>query len=479
MKNYIYTFIILGLSFVSCTHNFEEINTNPNAPNRVTSDLLLRQVVYNFAEEMSYEGFVAGDLLGQYRTALDFNLFDRHDLKSPQLGGNPWAIFYTNLRDNQILLEQSKTQISETVYKGPSLILKAYMTAGLTDLFGDVPYFDAFDGINKEVTPAYDSQQAIYTAPLGILDNLEKANTAIDAYTGSIPLNGDLLFNGDLDGWKRMSNSLQLKYLLRISKKMDVSEKMQALFTEDYFIKENHQNAVFNFSANAPNNFRLSRLRIGDFNNFVLSETYENILTSLNDPRLNTLFRPFENSNSEDFKGLFNGINPSVTQVNLADYSLASSLFRENSSSLKANFITAWETYFILAEAAQKGLITADAKNLYEQGVTLAFEYWNTSLPDDYLINNANFNAPGTTPLQQISTQKWIANIINGYEGWTEYRRTGFPELQTISASLNNNIIPARMPYPTDEITLNQENYNKVASKTNNNSINVPVWWNE
>jgi hypothetical protein len=45
----------------------------------------LRQVIYNFGENMSYEGFVAGDLLSQHRTALDFNLFDRHALKSPQL----------------------------------------------------------------------------------------------------------------------------------------------------------------------------------------------------------------------------------------------------------------------------------------------------------------------------------------------------------------------------------------------------------
>jgi hypothetical protein len=29
----------------------------------------LRQVIYNFGENMSYEGFVAGDLLSQHRTA--------------------------------------------------------------------------------------------------------------------------------------------------------------------------------------------------------------------------------------------------------------------------------------------------------------------------------------------------------------------------------------------------------------------------
>jgi hypothetical protein len=32
----------------------------------------MRQVIYNYGENMSYEGFVAGDLLAQHRTALDF-----------------------------------------------------------------------------------------------------------------------------------------------------------------------------------------------------------------------------------------------------------------------------------------------------------------------------------------------------------------------------------------------------------------------
>ena len=99
MKQILYTatfFILFGLT--SCTEDFEEINTNPNDPVTVQpSLLLLRQVIYDSGEQLSYEGFVAGDLLSQHRTALDFNLFDRHALKSPQLGGNPWPIFYTNL----------------------------------------------------------------------------------------------------------------------------------------------------------------------------------------------------------------------------------------------------------------------------------------------------------------------------------------------------------------------------------------------
>lgn len=471
--------IILLLSGSSCTKDFETINTNPNAPNAVQPGLLLRQVIYDFGEEMSYEGFVAGDLLSQHRTAIDFNLFDRHALKSPQLGGNPWPVFYTNLRDNEIILKQSRTVETFAVYEGPALILKAYMAAGLTDLFGDVPYTEAFNGADGTVTPAYDNQEDIYLSENGILDNLDKGIAAIEAYNDVIPLEGDILFNGDLDRWITFANSLKIKQLLRISNKIAVSEALQTVFASGNYFTSNAQNATFDFTNTDPNSFRLAQLRVGDFNNFVLSQTMEEIFTNLNDPREKTFFRPFANSTTGDFNGLINGIDASSTSIELAEYSLAGTIFREDTSTLDANFLTAWETYFNLAEAAERGLITADARSLYETGVQVAFEYWNTPLPSDYLTGPAAYDAAGTTPVQQIITQKWIANIINGYEGWVEYRRTGFPIFNSIAASLNEGLIPVRMPYPAEEEALNAENYEQAAANTNGNSINAPVWWDE
>lgn len=462
----------------SCTKDFEEINTNTNAPKSVQPSLLLRQVIYNFGENMSYEGFVAGDLLSQHRTALDFNLFDRHALKSPQLGGDPWPIFYKNLRDNEIILKQSRQNTTLKVYEGPALILKAYMAAGLTDLFGDVPYFAAFNGTEGEVTPVYDSQQSIYLNENGILDNLDKGILAIQNYKDAIPLQGDILYNGNLQSWVRFAKSLKIKYLVRIATKVDVSAKLQALYNEGNYITTNTQNAVFSFTNTAPNSFRLAQLRVGDFNNYVLSETMEDILKGLNDTRINKFFRPFSNSTTAQYNGLLNGINSASTSVVLANYSLAGTIFREDTSNLKANFITAWEVQFALAEAAEKGLIISNGRTLYENGVTLAFQYWNTTLPINYLTGPAAYNDSDSSPLKQIITQKWIANIINGYEGWIEYRRTGFPALKTISASLNDNLIPVRMPYPAEEEALNRENYKIAAATTDNNSINFPVWWN-
>lgn len=466
-------FILFG----ACTKDFQDINTNPNSPIKVQASLLLRQVIYDYGENMSYEGFVAGNLLGQYFTAIDFNLFDRHNLGSPQVGGNPWPILYRNLRDNQIMLEQAQSNPVEAVYEGPALIMKAYLTANLTDLFGDVPFSEALLGNKGNVTPTYDEQEKIYLGDNGILALLDQGIAAINNYNGTITLQGDILFNGNLANWKRFANSLKIKYLMRISNKVNVSTQLQSVYSENNFIDQNGFNAKFDFSGSEPNNFRMARLRAGDFNLFILSETMEEILKTHNDSRIETFFRPAANFPNE-FKGLLNGPDASQTSISVADYSLTGTIFRENTAVLDCNFMTAWETNLLLAEAAERGLIAASAQNLYEMGVTQAFEYWNTNIPNDYLTTGkAAYGSNNANRIEQIITQKWIASIINGYEGWTEFRRTGFPVLKPIAASLNNNLIPTRMPYPNDEAALNSSNYNVAATKTMGNSINAKVWW--
>lgn len=479
MKKYLYSTILLVALFVvsSCTNDFEEINSNPNAPIEVETEFLLRQVIYDFGEQMSFEGFVAGNLLGQYFTAVDFNLFDRHSLAEAQVGGNPWPIVYTNLRDNQIIIQQATSDISNAVYEGPARILKAYMTASLTDMFGDVPYSEALLGKEGNVAPVYDRQEDIYIGEGGILDNLEQGIAAIENYTGSLPLNGDLFYNGDLDQWLKFARSLQLKYLIRISEARDVTQELTALIAQGGFMADNNDNAAFSFTDGAPNNFRMATARVGDFNLFIMSETMEEILKKYNDPRISNYFRPI-GADGNSYEGLLNGPDASTVSISIADFSLAGTMFREQTSLLQANFMTAWETEYLLAEAAAKGWTSGDAKLHYDRATELAFDYWNTEMPADYLSSGASsFGAIGMDPMEQIITQKWIANIINGYEGWIEYNRTGFPQLKTISASLNNDLIPVRLPYPADEAALNTVNYNSAAQATNGNSINAKVWW--
>lgn len=384
MKRLTYTLLLTLLGFLqSCTDGFKEINTNPNAPVDVQPALLLRKVLFDYGEQMSYEGFVAGNLLGQYFTAIDFNLFDRHSLSEPQYGGNPWPFLYTNLRDNEVILQKARANAAYAVYEGPALILKAYMAAALTDIYGDVPYSEALQGQTGVITPAYDAQQTIYTAAGGILDNLNKGIASINGYKGATALDGDILLGGNRTKWVQFANSLKIKYLMRISGKVDVKADLQSVLAGGNYIKTNADNAAFRFSTQ-PNNFRMSTARVGDYNLFIMSKTIEEILTERNDPRIQTYFRS-ASAKPGTYQGLLNGPDASKLSISVADYSLSGSIFRENSDRLYANFMTAAETSFLLAEAAERGLVTASAKDLYERGITQAFDYWQTTLPATYL----------------------------------------------------------------------------------------------
>lgn len=474
-----YLFVAMLLGSVACTEDFTDINTNPNAPITVQPSLLLRQVIWDYGEQMSYEGFVAGNLLGQYLTAIDFNLFDRHSLTEPQFGGNPWPILYTNLRDNDLILEQVAANPTLAVYEGPARVLKAYMAMTLTDIYGDVPYTEALRGKAGNVTPRYDAQADIYMGTDGVLDNLDKAIALLGSYTGGITLQGDILYNGDLAGWARLAHALKIKALMRIAGRVDVAAELQALYDGGNYIQTNAQNATFRFTDGQPNNFRMANLRAGDFNLFILSETMAETLELLDDPRRAVWYRPIGNDPTQTvFAGLRNGPNASETSISVANYSLSGTVFREQTGRLSANYLTAWETHFLLAEAAERGLISADAKALYDLAVAQAFDYWQTPLPTGYLTTGpATYGRDGADKLAQILTQKWMANIVNGYEGWIEYRRTGYPALKPVAASLNDGLLPVRMPYPTDEAALNTANFNAAASATQGNSVNSAVWW--
>jgi hypothetical protein len=477
MKKYILILIaIIGLS--SCTKDLSEINTNPNSPIDAQPSLLFRKVLFDYGEQMSFEAFDAGNLLGQYFTMTDFNNFDRHALSEPLYAGNPWPFLYKNLRDNEIILQKANSNTTFSVYKGPALVMKAYLTAALTDLYGDVPYSEALKGKSEKFTPKYDKQEEIYQGTNGILKNLENAVTAMTTYSGSTKLEGDIVYNGNLQNWIRFANSLRIKYLMRISGKVNVAAQLQSIYSTGNYIGANVNNAVFQFSATAPNNFRITTARIGDYNLYILSKTAEEILKNYNDPRLALFYRP-TSTNSSNYNGLINGPDAAITPVNISNFSLTGAIFRENGAQLKFNYATAWETNFFLAEAAQKGLITANSKTLYDLAVTQGFEYWNVAIPANYLTTgNAFFNPLSPDALKQIITQKWIPNNLNGYEAWIEYRRTGFPLLKNVQASRNNNLFPVRMPYPQEEATLNGDNYKVAATATNNNSINTKVWWN-
>ncbi|MEM9929758.1 MAG: SusD/RagB family nutrient-binding outer membrane lipoprotein, partial [Bacteroidota bacterium] len=304
-------------------------------------------------------------------------------------------------------------------------------------------------------------------------DNLIVAIDLLENYQGAQRLNGDIIFEGDLDGWTRFARLLLLKALVRVGSRQPVQDLFDEHFNFAEILGQNEQNATFNFTAGPPNNYPLTTARIGIFNVFLMSETAAEIFEELDDPRVSRLYRPA--ANTGEFTGIINGID-AASSIVPDNFARPGTIFREDGSQFQFHYGTAWEYYFLLAEAGARGLVNLRPDVPYELAVRLAFEYWGVEMPRDYL-RTGPAAWDDERGLEQIMTQKWMANIGNAYEAWADWRRTGYPNLKPVAASLNGGQYPVRMPYPNDEQALNFENYQTAAAATEGNSINVRVWW--
>ena len=123
---------------------------------------------------------------------------------------------------------------------------------------------------------------------------------------------------------------------------------------------------------------------------------------------------------------------------------------------LKARIISYAEVSFILAEAAQKGWSVGSQQDWYEKGIEASFNTWGIGGGYPAYLQEEGVAYDGS--LEQIMTQKWIANWTVAHESWCDWRRTGLPVLDVGTQGLRANV-PLRYQYGGNEISRNTENY--------------------
>jgi hypothetical protein len=349
----------------------------------------------------------------------------------------------------------------------------------LTDLWGDVPYSQATKGVSEaNFSPAYDKQQDIYIGDGGILSNLDKAITMLSSTADVI--NGDILYKGDLTKWVRLANSLKVRYLIRISKKQNVSAQLLTILNQNKLLRNNADNAVIPFLSSAPNQWFLINEREGRYADVRMSKTSDNILNPINDARTGVFFKPTVlsvTSGTPAFKGLPNGLSKaSQNAFNFNDISLIGRLFRDEPIGVNAPIMTYAELQFLLAEAVQKKLLSGDANLYYEQGIKSSHAYFGIAVGTNYL-SGSGVALNGTDDLKKIMTQKWISNFLNGYEAWIDIRRTGFPQITIPQDNLNANKFPVRFRYPATEQAANRANYEDAIKRIGGDTYDNKGWW--
>ncbi|MBK8290870.1 MAG: SusD/RagB family nutrient-binding outer membrane lipoprotein [Flammeovirgaceae bacterium] len=209
--------ILLVLFVVTSCDIFDlDINTDPNNPTAVTPDLLLPSVMYNASA--NFAGGVNSNshgFVGAIASADDFNL-------SVTSYTGLWANLYTgSLKDLDEVIKFTTNAGNLPGYLGVAQVLKAYYSSLLVDLWGDVPYFEAWNGNNladPNRNPVYDGGSAIYDDCFALIDAALVNLAAVDPTNMA---SGDAMYGGSRTKWIAAANSLKLKLLMQTSKVRD------------------------------------------------------------------------------------------------------------------------------------------------------------------------------------------------------------------------------------------------------------------
>ena len=103
MKNSLLFVLLLSL-MVSCTDQFEEINTNKNQPTLAQPKTLLPNVIFNLANANVSNAFDFGDIVSQYGGNYEYNQLDLYDWGTD----NRFWNMYKWLNDIQDIKKQVK-----------------------------------------------------------------------------------------------------------------------------------------------------------------------------------------------------------------------------------------------------------------------------------------------------------------------------------------------------------------------------------
>jgi hypothetical protein len=514
-KKYILLTILLTMLFFSCD-DLTELNENPNGvpPDEVNPNLILPTVLTESARLHVNLGY--GEIAGVVQHTQKDGWWSGHN--DYDWSNQDWKDYYAVLTDNKVVYDRS-VELKYEFHQGVTLVMKSMMFGLITDLWGDAPYSEALLGeeLGEGLVPAFDSQESIYT---GILQDLETANTLLskdpDEYLGIIE-DADVYYKSDPASWRKLANSLALRYYMRISeKKPDVAkagiEKIFGNPSEYPIITSSEEDATMSYAGTSPdtswpNNTVFDKSQ-SNYSRTKMAATLVEELQAMNDARLgvwaNKVEIPLvvdgsfptgtdeiveidgkqyrhlspdkvvtEVDTDPEYVGLptsltglpvLYNMNPSANQGAFNPHvSQLNDIYKEaNGDLLLARLMSAAEVHFILAEAALKGWNTGNAKGHYEAGILASLQAWGVADTfDEYIsgplveYNTAN-NEPETKEenLNKIMTQKWIASWTAATQAWFDYRRTGLPALQA-GPSAKRGKLPVRFYYGQAELLLN------------------------
>lgn len=486
-------------TFSACTEDFDEINENPTA-------LTAKDVSAKFFVTNTQQQFFGPNRYPYWRgPIIHVDRFSGHTafgykanwwsdgLGYTYTGGYTGAVYgymegYNSTLSSFTNFVKPGGTLENDKFYAIALIMKGLYYQKYADTFGAAPFNEASNP--DIVTPKFDSVKTIYE---GVIADLDEAIGIIGdaSTTGAGPEllgENDLFFNGDMQKWKQLANSLKLKMALRGhgDAGADYSAHVSSALSSGILANDNAlmaRDTEISTWASAVYGDVWGPFYGGG--NWHLGSKLVDHLRNNNDPRLSkyampikggtfTLERASSGSNMDLFEKhtdfLVNhliasgadvtdsGVTGDTRTVTVAAGAYVGQPVRMNSKikpHLHRQFfsepstivvqtknqgkpifpqivMTAAESHFLAAHAALLG-IGSDANGHYQMGLRHAMKLWD--VPDaeiDAFIASedmASLNGTMEENLEKIAIQRWIAYFTEGYEAWAVVRDTGYPKL--------------------------------------------------
>jgi len=443
----ILAFLFTG-SIISC--EITDINVNPDSPTASSvnaGSIYPGMISQSHRNLVALNGRIAGIVIQQF-DGLDAQqiAYDQYNIGESDIDDS-WDFGQYGagaMKDCFVIMQNNTGEVSA--------LAKLYMAANLgfiTSAWGDAPYSEAFQGDNGNLTPIYDSQADLYATIQTLLDEsiADGVSSGVGAFLGG---------SGGSADWEATAHALKARYYMHLTSVNGVTAAQSALTEIQQALTSTDDQADFIYRDPAQNANPLYLFDNDRPSTLGFSSSLNTLMAG--DPRL-----PLYTTDGETFagvEGLFWGQSNSPTPL-----------------------ISYWEVKFLEAEAIIRTSGTdADALIALQEAVRSNMLYIGVPAADtDTYVNALALTGTMEQKIETVITEKYKSLYGNApLESWTDFRRTGYPNLTAnpdAVLSLNpTGIIPRRFLYPITERTTNGNNYNAAISAQGGHLLDDDIW---
>ncbi|OGX81596.1 SusD/RagB family nutrient-binding outer membrane lipoprotein [Hymenobacter coccineus] len=449
MKNYLFGLgLLLGAGALGGCEKYLDVNTNPNNPTTSTPNFILPGIISNGIQTQMFTA-LRTPYITQYVVGRTANLaIDGYFLTNAQ-STNTFNYSYFQSGGNIPGMQAAAQAEGSAYYVGAGEIMQALILAHATDMLGDVPFTEAYQG-GANYTPRYDPQQDIYATVNRLLDDgiaqmsKDAGQNVRPLYATSPSESGDILYKGNTTRWVQMAYALKAREAQHLTKK-STYDPAAVLALCDKAFKSSADDAQLQFQTavspivNTTNIFGITRANFGtatfsaNFIKYLNGTTFPGVT----DPRFGVM-APTTSV----------GANPGVgttTTANLTPGSTITDFYGGWYARDLAGYfevITYHELKFIEAEAAFRAGNKVRALAALKEGIRAhikkisaggTFSPPAVTLPAITEAQIAAYLASAAVPqteadlttLRPIMEQKYIAMFLNP-DSWSDLRRLDF-----------------------------------------------------